>query len=123
MKTWLSIHVPLSDKLTAVYHLQSGIDIFGIDIDRHRSPDMALYTSTDSTVTTKNLADFTIPEFTFHGPAKDKNKEPWLPRNISVYDIINPPRIWVNTGQHFYSKFDTLFDADGGYWSLREAVE
>jgi hypothetical protein len=94
-------------------------------------PDMALNTTGDSTASTRlgTLHHVAIKfpdenstiEYSFQWPAKDGKLEPWLPKTITTYVSSHEGEIWLNTGQNFYKKFDTLFDADRGYWGLREA--
>lgn len=64
-----------------------------------------------------------FPEYSFLYPRKDeKHKAPGVPSGITTIPSKKAPKIWVNTGQNFYAVFDTLFDADGGYWGLRKAM-
>jgi hypothetical protein len=57
-----------------------------------------------------------LPEFSFRWPG---NNESWLPASVYYYKSRNT-KAFVNTGQNFYYKFDTLFDADKGFWGVRE---
>jgi hypothetical protein len=62
-----------------------------------------------------------LPEFAFDWPVTEGNEEPWLPTSISYYQSINETS-WVNTGQNFIEKFSCLFDAEEGYWGIKEAA-
>lgn len=59
--------------------------------------------------------DTSFPEFSFEWPG---NGEPGLPSQIHYQKSINTSA-FVNTGQNFYDKFDTMFDADGGCWGIK----
>ena len=55
-----------------------------------------------------------LPEYSFSWPGKG---EAWLPKSISYYASKDA---FANTGQNFYNKFDAMFDAEDGYWGIRE---
>ncbi|QDS75748.1 hypothetical protein FKW77_008525 [Venturia effusa] len=63
------------------------------------------------------------PEYSFRWPAENEERGEEVPESIEVRKSRYADKMWVNTGGNFYSKFDTLFDAEEGYWGFREGTE
>lgn len=59
--------------------------------------------------------DLPAVEYAFHWPGKG---EAGLPHGISYYR--SGKDSFVNTGKHIHDRFDTMFDAVGGYWGIRK---